>query len=158
MHAPFPPRRYCRNPRCRSKLLAPVENEHRAFCCRGCFEAFYRKRCLVCERDITVDPMTGRRRALRQSHRKFCGRKCRAEAARFPHVYTWEASSPTELKAHSTSAHFTGLETALKSGRPPSICGPAAVIGTEVFSGRPRTVVSSDGVICEVCQLGEGGP
>jgi hypothetical protein len=42
-------RHYCRNPRCRMKLQAPVENEHRAFCCRGCFESFYRSRCLVCE-------------------------------------------------------------------------------------------------------------
>jgi hypothetical protein len=28
---------YCRNPRCRSRLPEPVENEHRAFCTRGCY-------------------------------------------------------------------------------------------------------------------------
>jgi hypothetical protein len=30
------PRHRCRNQRCRSKLPAPVENEHHAFCTRGC--------------------------------------------------------------------------------------------------------------------------
>src|SRR5262249_36386247 len=40
---------YCRNPRCRMKLPASVENEHHAFCCRGCHSSFYRSRCLVCE-------------------------------------------------------------------------------------------------------------
>jgi hypothetical protein len=31
-------RNNCRNPHCRTKLKAPVENEHHAFCCRaaGC--------------------------------------------------------------------------------------------------------------------------
>src|SRR5262249_19391893 len=33
---------YCRNPRCRSRLPEPVENEHRAFCTRDCHENFYR--------------------------------------------------------------------------------------------------------------------
>jgi hypothetical protein len=40
---------YCRNPRCRMKLPAPVENGHHAFCCRRCHSSFYRSRCLVCE-------------------------------------------------------------------------------------------------------------
>jgi hypothetical protein len=42
-------RHYCRNPRCRSKLPAPVANEREAFCCRGCHSSFYRHRCLICE-------------------------------------------------------------------------------------------------------------
>jgi hypothetical protein len=45
-----PPRHYWRN--CRSKLKALVESDHRAFCCRGCYAQFYRKRCVVCERSI----------------------------------------------------------------------------------------------------------
>jgi hypothetical protein len=42
-------RKMCRNPKCRSKLAAPVSNEHEAFCTRGCHSSFYRSRCLVCE-------------------------------------------------------------------------------------------------------------
>jgi hypothetical protein len=42
-------RHYCRNPKCRSKLKQPVDNAHRAFCCRGCHDSFHLKRCLVCE-------------------------------------------------------------------------------------------------------------
>jgi hypothetical protein len=45
-------RHRCRNPKCRSKLPAPVSNEREAFCCRGCFNAFYRHRCLICEQEM----------------------------------------------------------------------------------------------------------
>src|ERR1700757_2071255 len=75
-------RHYCRNPRCRMKLQAPVENEHRAFCCRGCFESFYRSRCLVCEQ-----PM---RRKTEQQRFKSGHAVCRAQYRRFPHVYAWQ--------------------------------------------------------------------
>src|SRR5215831_5079649 len=84
-------RHYCRNPRCRSKLPAPVENEHRAFCTRGCFESFYRSRCLVCE-----EPM---RRKVESQRFRSGHAKCRAEHRRFPHVYDW----PERLKAAQTS-------------------------------------------------------
>ena len=42
-------RHYCRNPKCRSKLKSAVSNPREAFCARGCYTSFYRKRCLVCE-------------------------------------------------------------------------------------------------------------
>jgi hypothetical protein len=42
-------RHYCRNPRCRSRLPAPVAKAREAFCTRGCHCGFYRTRCLVCE-------------------------------------------------------------------------------------------------------------
>jgi hypothetical protein len=63
-------RTLCRNPRCRSKLPAPVENPRSAFCVRGCYRQFYRSRCLVCER-----PME------RKTERKqLCGRpRCKSE-------------------------------------------------------------------------------
>ena len=78
-------RHYCRNARCRSKLVAPVENLHRAFCCRGCFEQFYRTRCLVCE-----TPKHHQRRLL-------CGHiKCRREKSRFPHLFVWSAPTLAE--------------------------------------------------------------
>jgi hypothetical protein len=53
-------RRYCRNPRCRSKLPAPASNPREAFCTRGCHGAFYRHRCLICE--ARIERKTERRR------------------------------------------------------------------------------------------------
>ena len=81
-------RHYCRNLKCRSKLPAPIENVRKAFCCRGCHSAFYRTRCVVCEKDTGTNPLTGEKRK-RLGQRKFCGRKCKAEARQFPHVYAW---------------------------------------------------------------------
>ena len=43
------PRHYCRNPKCRMKLPAPVSNMRQAFCTKGCRERFYRLRCYVCD-------------------------------------------------------------------------------------------------------------
>ncbi len=50
-------RHFCRNPRCRSKLPAPVSNLREAFCTRGCYLGFHRTRCLVCEGKMVVAPM-----------------------------------------------------------------------------------------------------
>jgi hypothetical protein len=41
-------RHYCRNPKCRSKLQAPVSNPREGFCAPGCRRSFYLRRCLVC--------------------------------------------------------------------------------------------------------------
>src|SRR5215467_6384116 len=109
-------RHYCRNPHCRMKLKAPVENDYAAFCCRGCFTRFYRRRCLVCERDLSRDPMTGA--ALELGRRKFCGQKCQSEHRRFPRVYSVFASGSctpsAEHRSDSKSAHSTGLKTRLR--------------------------------------------
>ena len=53
-------RHYCRNPKCRSKLPAPVANEREAFCARGCYSSFYLHRCRVCEKPIE-QPKRGQR-------------------------------------------------------------------------------------------------
>jgi hypothetical protein len=45
-------RKRCRNPKCRSKLPAPVSNEREAFCTAGCYRAFYRHRCVICEEEF----------------------------------------------------------------------------------------------------------
>ena len=59
---------YCRNPKCRMKLKAPVENPKDAFCTRGCYRQFHRKRCVVCEHDME----------RRTEHQLVCGkRRCR---------------------------------------------------------------------------------
>jgi hypothetical protein len=58
-------RHYCRNPRCRSKLPAPVSNSREAFCTRGCHSGFYRKRCRVCEQSME----------RKTEHQLVCGRR-----------------------------------------------------------------------------------
>jgi hypothetical protein len=93
MSAPL--RHYCRFERCRSRLAAPVENTHRAFCTRGCHLSFYRHRCLVCEKDLPKGP----------ANRKICKSvKCRAAYRRLPHVY------------HFAENVQRPLETSIKSG------------------------------------------
>jgi hypothetical protein len=99
-------RHRCRNQHCRLKLKAPAENEHHAFCCHGCFDRFYLKRCRVCERDIASNPITGERRK-RLSKRHYCGRKCKQEAARFPRVYAWGVPEAGKSPVSSRSAHST---------------------------------------------------
>jgi hypothetical protein len=42
-------REICRNPNCGMKLKRPTENAHHAFCTVGCYEQFFRHRCVVCE-------------------------------------------------------------------------------------------------------------
>jgi hypothetical protein len=102
-------RHRCRNPRCGVKLKAPIENARDAFCYPGCYESFYRSRCLVCERPF--DRKTERKRVCNRS-------KCRHEFRRHP-----ERFQPTRYRAsvldHNASgnARFTGLKTGQKSGR-----------------------------------------
>ncbi len=59
-------RHRCRNPKCRMKLPAPVSNERDAFCCRSCYEIFYRRRCRVCECTIE-QPKRGHRIICKKS-------------------------------------------------------------------------------------------
>jgi hypothetical protein len=75
-------RHRCRNPHCRSKLPAPVGNDHKAFCCRSCFNSFYLKRCLVCEK----------LKDKYHQRRQLCGSvDCRRDKARFPHLFEWSS-------------------------------------------------------------------
>jgi len=111
-------RHYCRNPRCRSKLPALVENEHHGFCTPGCHTSFYRSRCLVCEEAI-------RRKNERQ--RFGSGHKtCQNEYRRFPHVYDLPRREPLPSIGKCTdgpkSAHSTGLEIGAAGDRPSQRC------------------------------------
>jgi len=135
---------YCRNPRCRSKLPLPVENEHHAFCTRGCHTGFYRSRCRVCERPLAADPMTGAKRCA-DGHRKYCGRKCASVARANPP----DLPGTTPRKFDSRSAHFTGLKIGLAPIR-----GPARVLDGEVWGHRAwQGAVSSGGVAIQVSRL-----
>ena len=83
----------------------------RAFCCRGCHQQFYRKRCVVCEKDKT------------NPNAIICHRRpCRAEARKWPTLYRYPArdgQSPTTCKVDARSAHSTGLKTRSVTGRAP---------------------------------------
>jgi len=95
-----PSRHFCRNPRCRSKLEAPTDIPHHAFCTRSCHRTFYRHRCAVCERP------------KRSEKAGTCGRKCRAEQRRLPRIYPLPGQYPSGRRADSKSARKAGLKTA----------------------------------------------
>jgi hypothetical protein len=111
-------RHRCRNPRCGAKLKRPTEDRLDAFCCQGCFDGFYRFRCLVCEQSIRQQPK--RRRLV-------CTRsKCRHEFQRHRERFRG-ARYPTSVLGlnDARSAHFTGLKIGSLAGRPyRQIAGP----------------------------------
>ena len=98
-------RHYCRNPRCRSKLPAPIEIRNYAFCTRACHSSFYRHRCVVCERH------------KRSEKAGTCGRKCRAEQRRLPNVFPLAGQYPCRRRADSINPQKTGVKIAPTSRR-----------------------------------------
>jgi hypothetical protein len=108
------PRHYCRNPRCRTKLRTPVENEHHAFCAKGCFESFYRSRCRVCE-----DPL----RRKRENQKLGSGHKiCEAEYRKFSRVYDFPAQGVRISDESTKSTHSTGFKFGLAGNLPSAWC------------------------------------
>jgi len=108
-----PGRKRCRNPRCRQKLPHPTDNDHHAFCCRGCFNSFYLNRCRVCEK-----PLRDKR-----GGRLYCRppNKCGAEAKKWPHVYEFQSAPIPQAvctPSESRSGHSTGLKIGIKAERP----------------------------------------
>src|SRR5262249_7910361 len=99
-------RHHCRSEKCRSKLPEPVENEHHAFCTKACYEQFYRKRCLACEKP------------LRTARRSFCPKpsKCPNLVRTWPQKYRW----PGYCRGPLGSAHSTGIKIGLR-GHPSSL-------------------------------------
>jgi hypothetical protein len=106
-------RKHCRNPHCRQKLEYPTDNDHHAFCCRGCFNSFYLNRCRVCERPLR-DKRGGRRYCRAPN-------KCRREAAKWPQKYEFQPA-PVLMDvctlSESRSADKMGLKSGLKPERP----------------------------------------
>jgi hypothetical protein len=110
-------RTYCRNPKCRGKLKIPVENERAAFCCRGCYAAFYRRRCLVC--DQLFDRKSEKRRIC---NRAKCRYEFRSDRARFL-ASGYPSARNAEFDARS--ARKMGVSTPPFSGRPwRQVAGP----------------------------------
>ena len=101
-------RHYCRNPRCRSKLPAPVSNPREAFCTRGCYDSFYRHRCLICERPIK-QPKRGKR--------VICN-KATCRSALRSNSYLGRYHRSFAAKSISNKADFIGVKEPLKPHRP----------------------------------------
>lgn len=114
-------RHYCRNPRCRSKLKQPVENPHKAFCCRGCHGQFYRNRCVVCEKELPPG----------RSDRRFCRkRSCRNEHDRNPILFALAEPNPDLDTGFCDLTLKNPIKPGVKSGLEPDrawriIAGPA---------------------------------
>src|SRR6516165_921120 len=123
-------RHRCRNPHCGLKLKRPVDNPRDAFCCRACFERFYRSRCLVCERPIE----------RKTKRRQICNRsKCRHEFQRHRERF-FSTRYQTSVLGHNGvgSAHSTGLKTGSKVGRPfRLVAGPALSSTSLRLAGLP---------------------
>jgi hypothetical protein len=105
-------RHYCRNPRCRSKLVEPAENTHAAFCAKGCYEQYHRRRCIVCEAEF-------KRNAGNQLT---CGRRrCRSEVRKWPALYRpfhhGPVSGPQTVKLSSETPILQGSKPAPASVR-----------------------------------------
>ena len=124
-------RHYCRNDRiaknadnfwkaCRTKLKKPVENLNRAFCCRSCYESFYRRHCRVCNRSIE-QPKHGERLVCKRSGCRTAYQQNRAyyefdPSKTHPRIVLGETSSK--------NAHFTGVGEASGGRKWRQIAGP----------------------------------
>jgi hypothetical protein len=68
-------RKRCR--KCKSKLPVPTSNDREGFCCRGCYDQFYRKHCRICERsfaelDEARKSISQRKTSRKPGHRITC--------------------------------------------------------------------------------------
>jgi hypothetical protein len=120
-------RHYCRNPKCRSKLKAPIANTREAFCTRGCRERFYRLRCYVCE-----EKKPGRLDA------HTCGRRKCKNAIR------------SRKRAEDTRRVEIGVGNPIKSGLPGADKYGRAwkVVAGEISPNAFRCATVSDGSNC----------
>src|SRR5262245_1114526 len=139
-------RKRCRNPLCRSKLPTPVENEHHAFCTRGCYESFYRTRCRVCERDLRK---TGKRG---DENRRYCRppNRCASEARKWPEKYGFGVlplSPPS-------NARRTIVTSILRALFPASRATDRAIGRCASGHGIPTTWSTSFGSLLARCLLG----
>jgi hypothetical protein len=113
-------RKRCRH--CKMDLPTPTSNAREAFCTRGCYSSFYRKRCLICEEAFV----------RKNEGQKLCGkRKCRnalrqLQTADFPlgRYYPRPTSSG-------------GVETPINKGSAVAVADPRPTGQTVTFDGSP---------------------
>jgi hypothetical protein len=93
--------RRCRNPRCKSRLAASVDNPHKAFCAAGCHAQFYFTRYVVCEKDKPAG----------RSDRKLCRRpKCRTNYRKNKGLFARTGPGTDLCRLSSRSAQSTGTK------------------------------------------------
>ena len=109
----------CRNQRCRTKLAIPTDNHHKAFCAPYCYDQFYSRKCLVCEKPLPE----GHRRQLCSS------RQCKLDYRNFRASYVLESAVPVPIpqncQGDSKSPCGTGTFSGIKG--PPTyriVAGP----------------------------------
>jgi hypothetical protein len=126
-------RHYCRNPRCRSKLPAPVANARDAFCTRGCHSGFYRTRRLVCEAKME----------RRTENQLICGkRRCRNALQARQSLGRYHA--PSAVKDPLKTSIKPGIKTDVAANRPWRI-----VAGQELTAEQLHCATIADGPNCE---------
>jgi hypothetical protein len=111
-------RHYCRNPKCRSKLKSAVSNPREAFCARGCYTSFYRKRCLVCEEAME----------RRTEHQLVCGKRLCRNALQ---------GGFNGGRYHASSSVINPLKTSIKPGVKSGVRGDRPELWTVVAAGTP---------------------
>jgi hypothetical protein len=102
-------RRRCRNLRCQGKLKRPTTDARAAFCSIDCFESYYRRCCIVCERALP------RLKASRPQ--RFCRQKCKSAYHRDPARFLgrW-GETPAAVRKGSRNPHSTGTTRTKKHG------------------------------------------
>ena len=157
-------RKRCRH--CRMRLPEPVVNEREAFCTRGCYQSFYRHRCLACEDKI--ERTTANRKICKKSKcrnalkagegfgryhgdsvRTYQSHKNPELMQEVPVPQRPASASGTVARSNRVCANF-GVDQAIRANRA-RIVGPKRVLDVEI--GGQERVVSPDGVVCYVTSL-----
>jgi hypothetical protein len=103
-------RQRCR--KCKGKLPTPTGNDREAFCCRGCYEQFYRQRCRVCECEIE-QPKTGGnpRLTCKQPKCKYAWH----QKVGFGRFLVAKSQTPSPAASNEQPASETSIKSSLKS-------------------------------------------
>jgi hypothetical protein len=118
-------RHRCRNPHCKSKLPAPTDNEHKAFCTPGCYRSFYLRRCIVCENEKPADS---------NASRKFCRRpKCRSDYRRNGGLYAFLGTDSACAPRGPKTSIKSGIETGPRDDRTWRIAAAGTAITATAF-------------------------
>ena len=113
-------RHRCR--KCRGKLPQPTSNEREGFCCRGCYEQFYWKRCRVCECDI--EQGKGTQRIVCDKPKCKSAWRSKAGFGRF-------LAAKTPNPSHTSSAAIISAETLV----PQRVLSASKAVGWRIVAG-----------------------
>lgn len=107
-------RKKCR--KCQDYMPSPTSNEREAFCCRGCYEQWYRKRCRVCE--CQIEQSRGPQRIICKRLACKSAWKQRVVFGRFLKVKTpFPSHTPSNATIGSETLDFIDPKSASESTR-----------------------------------------